>query len=193
MRTEIKRLHQDLHASMVYVTHDQIEAMTLATKIVVMKDGVIQQIGTPAEIYRTPANLFVADFMGSPAMNLIPAKVHQDGNARRIEIARDGEAPLVLTDRRGLDLPKDVIIGLRPEDITDPASRQGDAIEIADCIVDVVEPAGADTYVVSRLGGKEVTARLQAETDARPGARASFAFDLAKASYFEPKSGIRLS
>ncbi|NVO22855.1 ABC transporter ATP-binding protein [Donghicola mangrovi] len=192
MRTEIKRLHQDLHASMVYVTHDQIEAMTLATKIVVMKDGIIQQIGTPAEIYRQPANLFVADFMGSPAMNLIPAKAAADGNATRIEIARPGEAPLILTDRRGLSLPKDVIIGLRPEDITDPGSRQGDYLELADVHVDVVEPAGADTYVVSRLGGKEVTARLQAETDVRPGARAQFAFDLARASYFDPNSGVRL-
>ncbi|MEY8883264.1 ABC transporter ATP-binding protein [Donghicola sp. XS_ASV15] len=192
MRTEIKRLHQDLHASMVYVTHDQIEAMTLATKIVVMKDGIIQQIGTPAEIYRQPANLFVADFMGSPAMNLIPATVSADGNARRIEIARDGEAPLVLTDRRGVDLPRDVIIGLRPEDITDPGSRQGDNLELADVHVDVVEPAGADTYVVSRLGGKEVTARLQAETEVRPGARAQFAFDLGKATYFDPASGARL-
>jgi multiple sugar transport system ATP-binding protein len=79
MRSEIKKLHQNLGATMVYVTHDQIEAMTLATKIVVMKGGIIQQIGTPAEIYNKPANLFVADFMGSPAMNLIPAKVLRNG------------------------------------------------------------------------------------------------------------------
>ncbi|NBR39539.1 MAG: ATP-binding cassette domain-containing protein, partial [Alphaproteobacteria bacterium] len=86
MRTEIKKLHQNLNASMVYVTHDQIEAMTLATKIVVMKGGVIQQIGTPAEIYSHPANLFVADFMGSPAMNLIPAKVRKNGKGTQFII-----------------------------------------------------------------------------------------------------------
>ncbi|MGB2263129.1 MAG: ABC transporter ATP-binding protein, partial [Candidatus Puniceispirillaceae bacterium] len=88
MRTEIKKLHQNLHASMVYVTHDQIEAMTLATKIVVMKGGVVQQIGTPAEIYTRPANLFVADFMGSPAMNLIPAKVEMNGRGAKFTISR---------------------------------------------------------------------------------------------------------
>ena len=79
MRTEIKKLHKELKASMVYVTHDQIEAMTLATKIVVMKGGVVQQIGTPEEIYARPANLFVADFMGSPSMNLVPTKAKKNG------------------------------------------------------------------------------------------------------------------
>ncbi|KKL45854.1 hypothetical protein LCGC14_2351450, partial [marine sediment metagenome] len=97
MRTEIKSLHQRLGASMVYVTHDQIEAMTLATKIVVMKGGIIQQIGTPAEIYNHPANLFVADFMGSPAMNLIPAKARSDSAGTRIEIARKSGEPMVMT------------------------------------------------------------------------------------------------
>ena len=88
MRTEIKALHQNLGASMVYVTHDQIEAMTLATKIVVMKGGEIQQIGTSSEIYNRPANLFVADFMGSPAMNLIPAKTRSNDDGTNIEILR---------------------------------------------------------------------------------------------------------
>ncbi|SHJ63342.1 carbohydrate ABC transporter ATP-binding protein, CUT1 family [Ruegeria lacuscaerulensis ITI-1157] len=90
MRTEIKKLHQTLDASIVYVTHDQIEAMTLATKIVVLKGGVVQQIGTPAEIYNRPANLFVADFMGSPAMNLIPARVQRNGTGTQVSIARAG-------------------------------------------------------------------------------------------------------
>ena len=193
MRTEIKRLHHDLNASMVYVTHDQIEAMTLATKIVVLKGGVIQQIGAPAEIYNRPENLFVADFMGSPAMNLIPAKVVKNGKGTRIEISREGSDPLVLHDTSNPDLPEEVILGLRPEDIAEAGFRAGKQVQSADCLVEIVEPAGADTFVVSRLGGKEVTARLHAETQAQPGKSLTFAFDLAKVSYFAPQSGQRLN
>jgi len=188
MRTEIKRLHQDLGASMVCVTHDQIEAMTLATKIVVMKGGVIQQIGTPAEIYNRPANVFVADFMGSPAMNLIPARA----KAGRIEIDRAGEAPLVLHDPR-TTVSGDILLGLRPEDITEAGTRSGEHVQHGEARVDVVEPAGADTFVVAKLGGKAVTARLAADTQARAGQPLAFGFDLAKASYFRPDTGERLN
>ncbi|MCG7492739.1 ABC transporter ATP-binding protein [Thalassobius sp. Cn5-15] len=193
MRTEIKELHQRLGASMVYVTHDQIEAMTLATKIVVMKGGVIQQIGTPAEIYNRPANLFVADFMGNPAMNLIPARARTNGTGTRIEIDRKDAAPIVLTDEKNRDLPKDVIIGVRPEDIAEPDFRTSQDAQHADCMVDIVEPAGADTFVVMQLGGKQVTARLHAETTAAPGHVQRLSFDLGKVSYFEPATGQRLN
>ena len=193
MRTEIKSLHQRLGASMVYMTHDQIEAMTLATKIVVMKGGIIQQIGTPAEIYNHPANLFVADFMGSPAMNLIPAKARSDSAGTRIEIARKSGGPMVLTDRKNLSLPEDVIIGVRPENIADASALSGSDSQEADCVIDIVEPAGADTYAVMELGGKHVTARLHAETTASPGVMQRLAFDLGKVSYFAPDTGLRLN
>ena len=185
MRTEIKKLHQDLNASIVYVTHDQIEAMTLATKIVVMKSGVIQQIGTPAEIYNRPANMFVADFMGSPAMNLIRAKAHRDGAATRIEIEREG-APLVITDTSGRELPSEIVLGIRPEDIHETAGAP-------EVMIDIVEPAGADTFAVTRLGGAEVTARLRAESAVKAKAPFPLAFDLAKVSYFSPETGERLN
>ncbi len=193
MRTEIKKLHQTLDASIVYVTHDQIEAMTLATKIVVLKGGIVQQIGSPAEIYNNPANLFVADFMGSPAMNLIPAKAESNGNGTRVSIARDSGEPIVLTDTRDLKLPSDVILGLRPEDIAEAGFRAGEGVQEAKCLVDMVEPAGADTYVVSELGGKQVTARLHAETTAQPGQFLNLAFDMRKVSYFATESGERLN
>ncbi len=193
MRTEIKALHQRLGASMVYVTHDQIEAMTLATKIVVMKGGVIQQIGTPAEIYNRPANLFVADFMGSPAMNLIPAKTRTNGQELQIEIARKDSEPIILTDTRNQNLPEDVIIGVRPEDIADATVARVGETQEADCVIDIVEPAGADTFAVMQLGGKHVTARLHAETTAVAGAAQRLAFDLGKVSYFEPETGLRLN
>ncbi|MGR3624372.1 ABC transporter ATP-binding protein [Pseudophaeobacter sp.] len=193
MRSEIKKLHQNLGATMVYVTHDQIEAMTLATKIVVMKGGVVQQIGTPSEIYNHPANLFVADFMGSPAMNLIPARTRRSGDAMEVEIARSDGAPVVLRAPAGADLPTDVILGLRPEDIAEAGFRSGSDVQAAPCRIDLVEPAGADTFVVSELGGKQVTARLHAETSAQPGMMLDLAFDLAKVSFFAPETGERLN
>jgi multiple sugar transport system ATP-binding protein len=198
MRTEIKRLHQTLGASIVYVTHDQIEAMTLATKIVVMKDGVIQQVGTPNEIYNHPANMFVADFMGSPSMNLIPAHAKSSGKSTQISIARAAGDELVLNfDREISGLngsgSKEVILGLRPENITDPLSIVAQSGQLADCQIDVVEPAGSDTFVVTSLGGKQVTARLRADAEVIAGQNASLAFDLTKASVFEPDSGARIA
>ena len=197
MRTEIKKLHQDLNASIVYVTHDQIEAMTLATKIVVMKGGVIQQIGAPAEIYNRPANMFVADFMGSPAMNLIPAQVRSEGGQTRIEIAREGAAPLVITDPVARQLPAEIVLGVRPEDIHEatgsahlPGLAQGAGGEV---MIEIVEPAGADTFAVTHLGGKPVTARLRAESAVRARALFPLAFDLSKVSYFSPENGERLN
>ena len=193
MRTEIKKLHQNLNASMVYVTHDQIEAMTLATKIVVMKGGIVQQIGTPSEIYNRPSNLFVADFMGSPAMNLIPAKVTNNGKGTKFTIARSRGEPLILFDDNITKLPENIVLGLRPEDIGDANLRKGDKLQISTCSVDVVEPAGADTYVLINLGGKEVIARLQAETAAQTGMEMAFTFNMDKVSYFDAKTGQRLN
>ncbi len=193
MRTEIKKLHQNLNASMVYVTHDQIEAMTLATKIVVMKGGIVQQIGTPSEIYNRPSNLFVADFMGSPAMNLIPAKVTNNGKGTKFTIARSRGEPLILFDDNITKLPENIVLGLRPEDIGDANLRKGDKLQISTCSVDVVEPAGADTYVLINLGGKEVTARLQAETAAQTGMEMAFTFNMDKVTYFDAKTGQRLN
>lgn len=198
MRTEIKRLHQALGASIVYVTHDQIEAMTLATKIVVMKDGVIQQVGTPHEIYNQPANMFVADFMGSPSMNLIPAQAVAKDDGAEITINKSNGEGLTLQLNRpisGLNGSgaKSVVLGLRPENITDPANAISSQSQMAECQIDVVEPAGSDTFVVTSLGGKQVTARLRADAQVIAGEQAPLAFDLTKASVFEPDSGARIA
>ena len=198
MRTEIKKLHQTLNASIVYVTHDQIEAMTLASKIVVMKDGEIQQIGTPDDIYNDPANMFVASFMGSPSMNIIPAKAIANGAGLQVEIARADGDPLVLRDEKGIagmadGEVRDIMIGLRPENITNPSAEAGAHIQVATCKVDIVEPTVSDTFVTTFLGGKEITARLKANTKILPGESMEFAFDLSKASYFVPNTGERLN
>ncbi|MDE8763910.1 MULTISPECIES: ABC transporter ATP-binding protein, partial [Rhizobium] len=142
MRTEIKRLHQRMGTTFVYVTHDQIEAMTLATKIAVLKDGVLQQFGTPAEIYNSPANLFVADFMGSPAMNLLTATVENGASGLAVALERPNGAPLrlpVVSGNHGLSAyaGKPVIFGIRPEALTDPdgADRKARSLTEDDCLI----------------------------------------------------------
>ena len=197
MRTEIKRLHQTTGTTIVYVTHDQIEAMTLATKIAVLKDGELQQVGTPAEIYNRPANLFVADFMGSPAMNLMEASISTEGGRAMLSLARDGEAirlPVPSSAGGTLGEGRKVILGIRPEAITDRdgAARNSRAVEIVEAHVEVVEPAGSDTFVVTHIAGKEVTARMRADADVRAGTRVPFAFNLDKAVLFDPGTGLRL-
>ena len=200
MRTEIKRLHQRMRTTMVYVTHDQIEAMTLATKIAVLKDGVLQQFGTPAEIYNNPANVFVADFMGSPAMNLIPATIGRNGSGLIVELARKETAPVALklaNPPEGLSdfTGKQVVFGIRPEALTDPdgADRNAQAIATADCQIEVVEPAGSDTFAVTNLGGKGVVARLRADANIRPGTVTPLTFNLSKAVFFDPATEMRVA
>ncbi|MET0599454.1 MAG: ABC transporter ATP-binding protein [Mesorhizobium sp.] len=199
MRTEIKRLHQRMKTTIVYVTHDQIEAMTLATKIAVLKDGVLQQFGTPAEIYNNPANMFVADFMGSPAMNLLTGTILKNGNGLEVALSRpNGEAlrlPIVGRDGLAGHAGREVIFGIRPEALTDPDGADRNARSLADgeCIIEVVEPAGSDTFAVTRLGGKEVVARLRADARIQPGQPTRLTFNLDKAVFFDPQSQVRLA
>ncbi|RFB96493.1 sugar ABC transporter ATP-binding protein [Rhizobium leguminosarum bv. trifolii] len=199
MRTEIKRLHQRMGTTFVYVTHDQIEAMTLATKIAVLKDGVLQQFGTPAEIYNSPANLFVADFMGSPAMNLLTATVENGASGLAVALERPNGAPLrlpVVAGANGLSsyAGKQVIFGIRPEALTDPdgADRKARSLTEDDCLIEVVEPAGSDTFAVTKLGGKSVVARLRADAGIAPGQTTRLAFNLDKAVFFDPQSQVRI-
>jgi multiple sugar transport system ATP-binding protein len=200
MRTEIKRLHQRLKTTIVYVTHDQIEAMTLASKIAVLKDGVLQQFGSPAEIYNNPANMFVADFMGSPAMNLLAAAVEGDGDgAIRVSIDRPGTEPLKLpvAGNNGLRgfVGRNVVFGIRPEALTDPDGADRNALAVAEgeCLIEVVEPAGSDTFAVTKLGGKEVVARLRADARLQAGQTARLTFNLDKAVFFDPADQSRIA
>jgi len=199
MRVEIKRLHQQTGTTIVYVTHDQIEAMTLATKIAVLKDGELQQVGSPYEIYNSPNNLFVADFMGSPAMNLLEGKVARSNGARQIVIERHDHAPIVLPAPASADAAKlsdgrKVIFGIRPEAVNDTESIDRNARSVAtfDATVEIVEPAGSDTYVVTHAAGKQLTARMRAETPVRVGENHTFAFNLDKAVLFDPQTTQRI-
>ncbi|MGH1543637.1 MAG: ABC transporter ATP-binding protein [Arenicella sp.] len=201
VRNEIKRLHQRMQTTMVYVTHDQIEALTLATKIAVLKDGYLQQVGTPAEIYDDPANIFVADFMGSPAMNLIDASVVIRADTLQIQIKNSGGECLYLPvdQTKGRLLKawqnKNIVFGIRPEQVTDTGSadQQAHSICEASCVVDLVEPAGADTYVVTQLAGQEAIFRMRANAQVQAGESVQFAFNMDKAVFFDPANGQRIA
>ncbi|MDR3493129.1 MAG: ABC transporter ATP-binding protein [Ancalomicrobiaceae bacterium] len=199
MRVEIKRLHQTTGSTIVYVTHDQIEAMTLATKIAVLRDGELQQVGTPAEIYDEPANLFVADFMGSPAMNLIDATLIKVAGEWMVRLERKEHPPIVLPVPAGIAtdrLPADgkVIFGIRPEAVNDSESidRKAKSVMKFEATVEIVEPAGADTFVVIHVAGKELTARMRSDTSVAVGESHTFAFNLDKAVLFDPATSRRL-
>jgi multiple sugar transport system ATP-binding protein len=199
MRVEIKRLHQKTGATIVYVTHDQIEAMTLATKIAVLKDGELQQVGTPSEVYNSPVNLFVADFMGSPAMNLLEGKVTLADGDPKIVLQRKDHPPIVLpapasAEARRLVNGAGVIFGIRAEAVNDSESMDRNARSVAtfEANVEIVEPAGSDTFVVTNIAGKEVIARMRADADVRVGRSHMFAFNLDKAVLFDPETTRRI-
>jgi len=199
MRIEIKRLHQKTGTTIVYVTHDQIEAMTLATKIAVLKDGELQQVGSPYEIYNSPANLFVADFMGSPAMNLLEGKVKGTGADARIVLERSEHAAIVLPLPANADASKlrdgaNVIFGIRPEAVNDKegVDRSAKSVATFNAKVEIIEPAGSDTYVVTQAAGKALTARMRADTQLRVGEDHTFAINLDKAVLFDPQTSRRI-
>lgn len=180
MRTEIKKLHARVGTTTVYVTHDQVEAMTLATRIAVMKDGHVQQFGTPEEIYSHPENIFVATFMGSPAMNVLPARKTPEG---RLEIG--GQSITCPAGYAGIEPGKDLIAGIRPEQITQ--AEDGLAVTI-----EVVEPTGPETFVVMRLGDHEITARFSAETKLREGEKIFISVDQARMVLFDADTQNRI-
>ncbi|MCM2129390.1 ABC transporter ATP-binding protein [Larsenimonas rhizosphaerae] len=198
MRTEIKQLHQRLNTTIVYVTHDQIEAMTLATRIAVMRAGELQQLGTPQEVYDDPSNLFVAGFMGSPSMNLLRADIVRHEGVLHARVRKRNEDVLMLPIERDAEAlagweGREVILGIRPEAITDPASAHHDGrIFEAELEVELVEPTGADMYVVTHLGGREINARMRPGTDISAGTPTRFAFDVSRMVAFDPDSEARI-
>jgi multiple sugar transport system ATP-binding protein len=184
MRAEIKALHQRLKTTTVYVTHDQIEAMTLADRIVVMHDGIIEQIGTPLELFDRPGNLFVAQFIGSPSMNVFEGKLRiVDGNpvvealgvnwpVERVSQGSDGQA---------------VSYGIRPGDISLKESGQGIPAKVI-----VVEPTGAETELLLEVGGTQIVTVMHGRTDAKPDDIVQLHINANKAHIFEAQTGRRL-
>lgn len=192
MRTEMKLMHQRLKTTTVYVTHDQIEAMTLGDKVAVMKDGIIQQFGTPKQIYNDPANLFVASFIGSPPMNFIPLRLQRQ-EGRLLALLDSGQARCELplgTRDAGLE-DRDVIIGIRAEQIVLAASEPNGLPTIR-AEVQVVEPTGPDTLVFVNLNGSKVCCRLAPDDAPQVGQSLNLQFDPAKVLLFDANTGERL-
>ena len=186
MRAEIKALHQRLKTTTVYVTHDQIEAMTMADRIVVMHDGVIEQIGTPLELYDHPDNLFVAQFIGSPAMNIVRGTVRRAGGGAHVETADGVHWPLGATPAAD---GQAVAYGIRPEHL---ALAEGGAATAVPAEVTVVEPTGAETELLVKAGDASIVLVTHGRTSVRPGDRIGLTLDPATVHVFDAASGRRL-
>jgi multiple sugar transport system ATP-binding protein len=180
MRTEIKALHQRLKTTSIYVTHDQVEAMTMADRIVLMRDGVVEQIGSPLELYDRPNNIFAAGFIGSPAMNFLPGILRRNGNNIHVRMDSGVELPLPAT-AGGSDGEK-VVYGVRPEHLT--LGNDG-----FDAKVSVVEPTGADTFVFSDVGGTPICATFSERHAFSPGERITLRPRLESVHLFDSESG----
>ena len=198
MRSEIIKITERLGITTIYVTHDQIEAMTMASRIVVMKDGYIQQIGTPKDIYDLPNNKFVGGFIGTPAMNFIEGKITEDGyficgdhkkGISKLKIPA-GKFKM-LEDQHYID--KDIILGIRPEDIHDEnvvANTYPDAKVLLK--VEVSELLGAETLIHVTMNTQPLTAKVNARVDIRPRDEIELAFDMNKCHFFDPHTELRI-
>ena len=190
MRTEISKLHQRLGATIIYVTHDQTEAMTLGTRIVVMKEGVAQQIDTPQNLYDHPVNQFVAGFIGSPQMNFMDAAIKVNGGKTTatvgdttLEVPADKAAALKAYDG------KTVVLGIRPEDIHDEEEAlQAMPNAVISAPIRVYELLGAEVFLYFDFAGAQMTARVSPRTTARRGDTVKFALDLSKSHYFDKET-----
>ena len=193
MRTEIAKLHQRLGTTIIYVTHDQTEAMTLGTRIVVMKDGVVQQVDTPQNLYDKPCNLFVAGFMGSPQMNFMDAVVEIKGETAYLKIADQSIELPPAKSKKLIDggyNGKTVTFGIRPEDVDDSEMFVNTAKAVFESTVNVYELLGAEVYLYFDLEGFPITARVDSRTTARPGDKVKFGFDVEKIHVFDKETEL---
>jgi multiple sugar transport system ATP-binding protein len=191
MRTEISKLHNRLASTMIYVTHDQVEAMTMGDRIVVMKDGFIQQVASPLDLYDHPANQFVAGFIGSPPMNFFKGRLEQKNGSLTFN---EGHFALHLTDDQSRKLHgqagKEVVFGIRPEDIQDTAvAKDADPRHQIKARVEVVEPMGSEVYLYLNTGAHSFIARVEAHVTSEVDQQLSLACNLKKSHFFSAESG----
>ncbi|MCW5625968.1 MAG: ABC transporter ATP-binding protein [Burkholderiales bacterium] len=195
MRGEIKRLHHELGKTMIYVTHDQIEAMTMADRIVLLRDGRIEQQGSPLDLYERPATRYVAGFLGSPGMNFIEATLVAIGDGLAVRLT-DG-AQLALPTRRATALAahrdRKLIVGIRPEHLSRAASDPRPGLARIDATIDLVQPTGARTYATFSLGGTAVVAELHAHDVSQPGERIPIDVNMNRAVLIDPTTDAVLS
>lgn len=192
MRAEIAKLHQRLQTTTIYVTHDQTEAMTMATRIVVMKDGVIQQVGSPKEVYDNPENVFVGGFIGSPAMNFFSGKLTDAGFEVKGQTLQVPEGKMK-TLRNQNYVGKDIILGVRPEDIHDePVFIESAAGSKFLADIEVSELTGAELMLYSKLGDQDFVARVDSRSDIKAGQKVELAFNLNKCHFFDVETEQRI-
>ncbi|WP_226682555.1 ABC transporter ATP-binding protein [Sutcliffiella horikoshii] len=192
MRAEISKLHQRLQTTTIYVTHDQTEAMTMATRLVVMKDGIIQQVGSPKEVYENPENVFVGGFIGSPAMNFFNGKL-EDGafliGEQKIAVP-EGKMK-VLRDQGYVG--KEIILGIRPEDIHDePVFIESSVGTTITAVIEVSELLGAESMLYSQINGQDFVARVDSRTDVKPQQKLQLALDMNKCHFFDIETESRI-
>ncbi|MDX8045693.1 sn-glycerol-3-phosphate ABC transporter ATP-binding protein UgpC [Gracilibacillus sp. S3-1-1] len=192
MRAEIQKLHHRLQTTTIYVTHDQTEAMTMATRLVVLKDGIIQQVGAPKEVYDKPNNVFVGGFIGSPAMNFFNGTL-EDGKVLL------GQTPIEVPEGKMKILRdqgyvgKDVVLGVRPEDIHDePVFLDANPGRKITATIDVAELMGSESYLYSEVNGQDFVARVDSRTDIHGGEKIELAFDMNKCHFFDKDTEARI-
>jgi multiple sugar transport system ATP-binding protein len=192
LRVEIKRLHQRLGNTMIYVTHDQIEALTLADRIAVMRSGVIQQLDDPMTIYNRPKNLYVAGFIGSPSMNFIKCEIVGDGKSAKLKVAgSDLDLSEYGTEKPVVGNAK-AIFGARPEHIKINGRDEKGMSQVFDAVVDLVEPMGSDSLVWLQFAGQTISARVESSEHFTPGEAVKLRFRVGLASIFDEASGDRI-
>ena len=188
-RAMLQKLHQRIRRTTIYVTHDQVEAMTMGDRIAVMKDGLLQQLDTPENLHERPVNVFVAGFIGSPSMNFFPAKIQQNGSAA----ADAGFFRAPVAGKAAEATGKDVVVGIRPEDIHDLThSQAGRDLLPVDTKVEVVEFLGNELQLELAAGGQSFFARVSTETQTKPGSMLRVGFDLRKMHVFDKQSEVAL-
>jgi len=188
-RVNILKLHQRLQTTFIYVTHDQVEAMTMGDRIVVMKDGYVQQVDTPDTLYHHPVNMFVAGFIGSPAMNFLPVRIGGDGQTALHGEGFDVPVEERLLSEAGAERGQEVIMGVRLEDLKDPRFAGRDGLPKVPAKVEVIESMGSEIFAYFNIGGKTMTSRMDPRSgDMQPGQTTQVAVDTSHLHLFDPKS-----
>lgn len=196
MRIEISKLHQRLQTTIIYVTHDQVEAMTLGTRIVVMKDGIMQQVDTPSKLYDEPSNLFVAGFIGSPQMNFIDAIVKEKGSDivlafGKNEVRLTGDRAKLVKDKGYMG--KEIIFGIRPEDMHEVEGVSGDHYDLVDAEINVTEMLGAELNLYTTVEGFDVTAKVNPRTNVGAGDKIKLACDINRIHLFDKDTELTMA
>ena len=186
MRTEIKKLHQNLHTTIIYVTHDQVEAMTLADRIIIMKDGYIEQIGSPIEVFNQPENVFVATFIGSPPMNIIETNVIKNEGKIYLELDKNILMPCPKLKENSIKDKNKVLVGIRSEDLS-PSQSQNNLENFWEFekIIDLAEPLGTETQLFIKLQNKEIISRMYNPREVEVGENIKFSVNLNKIHFFD--------